>query len=124
MFETGHRTILSGSLERIVAYCGIPWNVIRSSSLNIPAELHGQDRVLEIARRLGARRYVNSPGGRHLYDPVAFANASIKLHFLPDFNGPTISILSRILHAGSQSSCAGNKLIFARPRYLLPGQSD
>ncbi|MGA2795537.1 MAG: WbqC family protein [Roseiarcus sp.] len=85
-------------LERIVAYCGIRWNVMRSSSLNIPAELRGQDRILEIARRLGARHYVNSPGGRQLYDPAAFADAGIELRFLPDYGGPTISILDRILH--------------------------
>jgi hypothetical protein len=84
-------------LERIVAYCGIGWNVLRSSSLNVPAELRGQDRILEIARRLGARRYVNSPGGRELYDPAVFADAGIELRFLPDYGGPTLSILERIL---------------------------
>ena len=55
-------------LERTVTYCGLPWRVVRSSTLNVPAEFHGQDRILEIARRLGARRYVNAPGGRDLYD--------------------------------------------------------
>ena len=84
-------------LERTVTYFGIPWNVIRSSSLDVPAGLHGQDRILEIARRLGAGRYVNSYGGRHLYDPASFADAGIELHFLPDYAGPNVSILSRIL---------------------------
>ena len=85
-------------LKETVAYCGIPWKVIRSSSLNVSAQVRGQDRILEIARRLGARRYVNTPGGRDLYDPAAFAEAGIELRFLPDYTGPHTSILARILH--------------------------
>jgi len=85
-------------LEHIVTYCGISWNVVRSSSLNVPAEVRGQDRILEITRRLGARSYVNAAGGRDLYDPRAFADAGIKLRFLPDHAGPHASILTRILH--------------------------
>jgi hypothetical protein len=85
-------------LERTVAYCGLPWNVVRSSSLNVPPEVRGQDRILEVVRRLGARSYVNASGGRNLYDPRAFADAGIELRFLPDYAGPHVSILTRILH--------------------------
>jgi hypothetical protein len=84
-------------LRRIVVYLGLRWNVIRSSTLNIPPQVRGQRRILEIARRLGARRYVNSSGGRSLYDPVAFRNAGIELHFLPDYVGTTASIMSRLM---------------------------
>jgi hypothetical protein len=88
---------IEGLLHDIAAYLGLRWNVMRSSALNVPAELHGQDRILEIARRLGARRYVNAPGGRGLYDPAAFRDASVELDFLPEYPGPTASILSRLL---------------------------
>lgn len=84
-------------LERLVAYLGLPWRVTRSSTLGLPPSVRGQDRILEIARRVGARRYVNAPGGRDLYDPAAFADAGIELRFLPDYPGPTASILTRIL---------------------------
>jgi len=84
-------------LSRIVAYLGLPWNTIRSSSLGIPASLRGQDRIIEIARRLGARRYVNAPGGRALYDREAFEAAGIELAFLDEYPGPSSSILTRIL---------------------------
>lgn len=84
-------------LKHTVTYFGIPWRVMRSSALGVPAEVRGQDRILEIARRLGARRYVNAPGGRDLYDPTAFAHAGISLHFLPDYAGRNDSILTRIL---------------------------
>jgi len=84
-------------LELTVTYCGLPWKVVRSSTLNVPAEIRGQDRILEIARRLGARRYVNPPGGRDLYNAAAFAKVGIELRFLADYIGPTASMLTRIM---------------------------
>jgi hypothetical protein len=84
-------------LERAVRYLGFPWRTIRSSALDIPRSIRGQDRVLEVLRRLDAKRYVNSPGGRALYDAQAFANAGVELNFLSDYPGPLSSILTRIL---------------------------
>lgn len=93
-------------LERLLAavagHCGLPWNVVRSSTLALPDHLHGQARILEIARRLRARRYVNAPGGRSLYDSHAFEAAGIELRFLGDYPGPRISILQRILQTGPE----------------------
>jgi hypothetical protein len=84
-------------LNRVVAYLELPWNAVRSSSLNIPPSLRGQDRIIEIARRVGARAYLNAPGGRHLYDRDAFERAGIELQFLSDYPGPSASIMARIL---------------------------
>lgn len=97
--DIGGRPIdyLDRLLERTVAHLGLPWKTIRSSTLDIPASFRGQDRILEIATRLGARRYLNVPGGRSLYDPAAFEDAGIELAFLPDYRGPKSSILTRIL---------------------------
>jgi len=92
-------------LERVVTYLGLPWTVIRSSSLNLPASFRGQDRILEIARRLGAGRYVNASGGLDLYQPAAFADAGIDLKFLPAYAGSTVSILGRILREDRTSLC-------------------
>jgi hypothetical protein len=85
-------------LEEIVTYLGLPWRVMRSSALDLAPSLRGQDRILEIARRVGAQRYVNASGGRDLYDEAAFAQAGIELRFLPDYAGPTASILMRLLN--------------------------
>ncbi len=76
---------------------GLPYRTIRTSELGVPPELRGQDRVLEIARRLGARRYVNLAGGRVLYDPEAFAARGIELAFLNEWRGSMWSILYRLL---------------------------
>jgi hypothetical protein len=84
-------------LNRVVAYLDLPWNVVRSSSLGVPESFRGQDRIIEIARRVGAGAYVNSPGGRQLYDGDRFARAGIALRFLSDYSGPSASIMARIL---------------------------
>src|SRR5262249_21247749 len=84
-------------LQEIMRYLGLPWNVIRSSALNVPLCYRGQSRILEIARTLGAKRYVNAPGGRDLYDPGTFRDAGIELCFLSDYGGPATSILSRLM---------------------------
>jgi hypothetical protein len=84
-------------LSSIAAYLSLPWTTLRSSQLDISASFRGQDRILEITRRIGAHDYVNAPGGRALYDPRSFVEAGIGLHFLTDYQGPTSSILTRIL---------------------------
>jgi len=90
-------------LRETVASLGLRWRTIRSSSLDLPDSLHGQDRIIEIARRLGATRYVNAPAGRRLYEPERFAAAGIELRFLDPYPGPSSSILHRILEEDRQS---------------------
>jgi len=41
-----------------------------------------QERIIEIADRLDCRRYVNSVGGKHLYDKNYFSQRNIFLEFL------------------------------------------
>jgi hypothetical protein len=87
-------------LDRLLHRCcdelRLPFNVLRSSTLRIDPGLHGAERIVAIARALGARRYVNAPGGRALYDPAMFAAHGIELRFLSDYDGPTASILHRL----------------------------
>lgn len=61
--------------------------VVRSSSLALPPQLRGADRIIAIARTAGASRYLNAPGGRDLYDPAAFQGAGLELSFLPPYEG-------------------------------------
>jgi hypothetical protein len=84
-------------LELTVGYCDLPWRTVRSSTLGVPPEIRGQDRIVEIARRLGATCYVNASGGRDLYDAAAFDKTGIELRFLAEYQGPTASILQRML---------------------------
>jgi hypothetical protein len=87
---------ISGLLEEAAGLLDLPWNVVRSSTLQVPDSFRGQARILEIARRLGATRYLNAPGGRDLYDTEAFADAGIALEFLEPWAGAGGSILQRL----------------------------
>lgn len=89
---------IEGLLGRVVSYLGLPWRAIRSTELDVPDSVRGQDRILEIAKRVGACTYLNASGGRGLYDPAAFAAAGIELRFLSDYPGSKSSILTRVLH--------------------------
>jgi len=71
--------------------------MLRSSQMNLPPSLDAQDRIIEIARAVGANHYVNAPGGRALYETDAFERAGLKLHFLSDYSGPYTSMLERML---------------------------
>jgi hypothetical protein len=81
---------------RFAATLGIVAPLVRQSELPLPAGLKGPDRIYEICRRLGADRYLNSPGGRELYQHDAFRRRGIELEFLPDYRGPAESILQRL----------------------------
>ena len=75
--------------------------IVRSSSLPLPPELTGQERVIAIAQHLGATTYVNAPGGRDLYDRDAFLAAGLELRFLPRYEGAMASILQRLHDNGA-----------------------
>lgn len=92
---------LTSYLHELIAHVttllGIAKPMVRSSALGIDADLRGQERVLAIVKALGAKRYVNAPGGRHLYDSESFARAGVELRFLSDYGSKMDSILSRLL---------------------------
>lgn len=89
---------LEEMLQLVAARLGRPaWNVCRSSSFDVPQTLRGQDRIIEIARRTGAKRYLNAPGGVELYEKEKFAEFGLELEFLPEYDGSFESMLGRIL---------------------------
>ena len=90
---------LEAGLTLVNELLGISTPVTRSSELGLPPELRGQDRVLAVAKARGAMTYVNSPGGRSLYDEAAFARAGIGLEFLPPYQGPYLKMLPALLES-------------------------
>jgi len=87
---------LQRGLAGICSALGISCEFTRSSRLAIAPEFHGQDRILAIVDAVGARHYVNSPGGEGLYERQEFARRGIGLNILNPYLGPTWSILHRL----------------------------
>ena len=50
-----------------------------------------------------AEEYLNSPGGRELYDPAAFAAEGMRLRFLDDYRGRYPHLLPALLSEGPQA---------------------
>lgn len=73
---------LENSIKNICKYLEIDTELVVSSHINKDDTLKGEDKVIEICRRLGADTYYNAIGGRSLYDFEHFKNAGIKLIFL------------------------------------------
>lgn len=94
-------------IERLLSVAcsvlGLPCSMVRASSLDIPPDLRGTDRVLAIVRALGGHRYVNLAGGQTLYEPGDFDRCGVALHFLGNYQGNSWSILQRLATESANS---------------------
>lgn len=70
------------SVLKVFEYLDLKLDIVNSSRVYENEELCGQDRVLNICEREGAREYINAPGGRELYQAEAFRRHGIALRFL------------------------------------------
>ena len=70
------------SIERIVQYLDIDTKIIYLSDLQGETLLKGQDRVIDIVKRLNTERYINSIGGQKLYNKEDFFKEEMKLNFI------------------------------------------
>ncbi len=80
--ENDITSYIQKSIEDILAYLEIEQTIIRSSKINKNNTLHGQDRIIEICKKMNADEYCNPTGGRMLYDHKSFERNGIKLFFL------------------------------------------
>jgi hypothetical protein len=87
---------LARQLRAVTLRLDLPFEIVRSSELDIDSDLQGQERMLAILHELRARTYVNAPGGVELYDREVFARRDIRLRFLSPWKGNSLSILQRL----------------------------
>jgi len=102
-FDVSPAQYLVRGLEWTTERLGLKRPIVMSSSLEIPAELKAQDRIIEIARRMNAKHYINAPGGLDLYEASAFHSAGMSLGFLENYDGSYQSILERLLSENASS---------------------
>jgi hypothetical protein len=88
---------LESGLRLVNELLGIDTAITRSSALGLDSSLHGQERVLAVLASRGATHYLNSPGGRDLYDSETFARAGIRLDFLPAYRGHFFQLLQALM---------------------------
>jgi len=100
-------------IRSIAGRLGIQTTFAVSSDMQKDDRLKGQERVIDMCRRLGATRYVNPAGGRHLYRRDHFERVGIDLRFVestvatdPRFESgtlPPLSILDTLMHNDDES---------------------
>ena len=73
---------ITNSILKINEYLKITTKLQLSSSLQQNYNLHGQDRVIDICKRLKATSYYNTLSGENLYSKDVFYDNNIKLYFL------------------------------------------
>ena len=66
----------------IKEYLNIDTEIILSSSIGKNNELKGQDKIIEIVKKINGNHYINAIGGQELYDKEIFNNNEIKLNFI------------------------------------------
>lgn len=96
---------LENGIRLVVNLLNLRIPTVRSSALQIAPSLRGQDRVIAIAKALGATRYVNAPGGRALYDPQSFQRAGIELKFLRPYQGRYFHLLQSLMTEQPHDIC-------------------
>jgi len=70
------------SVVAVAEYLGIETQVVGTSQGFENENLNGEERILDICDKAGAREYINLPGGRELYSAENFAARNIRLRFL------------------------------------------
>jgi hypothetical protein len=88
---------LEATLSSVAARMGFQPAIRRSSSLAIDPAVRGQERVIAIAKAVGATHYLNAPGGRALYSAHDFANQGLVLEFLSPYQGRVMHLLPALL---------------------------
>jgi len=73
---------LGFSLQKISDYLQINTEFIYSSDIKKDVRLKAQNKVIDIAKRLNAAKYINAIGGQKLYSKEQFKKEGIELNFL------------------------------------------
>lgn len=70
------------SIKRVSDYLNINTEIIESSSIYNNNNLKGQDRIIDICKKENVGIYINSIGGKSIYQKEIFAKNDINLSFL------------------------------------------
>lgn len=80
--EASLSVYLETQLRSLCSVLDIRTGWFTASGLDVPTDATGQDRIIEICRRVGADVYLNPASGRELYDARRFRDRGIELEFL------------------------------------------
>ena len=70
------------SYQKIFEYLGLEKKIILSSILDYDRTQSASNKLLDVTKKLNGQVYINSPGGRTLYDKTMFEPFGVELKFI------------------------------------------
>ena len=74
--------VIFESILWLKEYLNIETCILKSSEIEKDTQFKGQDKVIDIVKRLDGKQYINAIGGMELYDKEIFKNNGIDLKFI------------------------------------------
>ncbi len=108
--ETNLAKYLGENLRDLSARLGCATQFCYAGDIQGESDLKGEEKIIDLCRRLSATRYINPIGGKALYDKERFAREGVALHFLEplivpyrqrsDGFVPSLSIIDVLMYNG------------------------
>lgn len=92
-FDLGPLDYLIRLNKKITQKLKVSKQMILSSDFQ-NSHLSGEKRIIDICKKLNAKKYINLPSGRSLYSESNFLKENLKVEFLEEYTGSKISILN------------------------------
>ncbi len=80
------------SYQEIFDYLGLEKKIILSSILDYDRTQSASKKLVDVTKKLNGQVYINSPGGRTLYDKTMFEPFGVKLKFIEPIVKPYIQL--------------------------------
>jgi len=74
--------LAQSSVKLCCEYLGLEKEFYISSSLPVPPDISRSDRLIDITKYLNSNKYINSVGGKKLYEKSYFSDYGVSLQFL------------------------------------------
>ncbi|AHF01114.1 hypothetical protein THIAE_04285 [Thiomicrospira aerophila AL3] len=85
VFESEERNVAKlneKSLQLVFEYLGLDKKFVFASELDYEREADRADRLINLSKMFNCDHYINSPGGKELYDKKYFGEQGVQLNFI------------------------------------------
>ncbi len=80
--DRGIAALCGKGISEVFEYIGLHKEILRSSELDYDRGASAEHKIIQICHALGSRSYINSIGGKKLYDKASFTAQGCELSFI------------------------------------------
>lgn len=111
------------SITKTLDYLGIEKKVVYSSEIDYERYSERDERLISLVNIHDCEHYINSPGGRSLYDKAYFASKGIKLSFIESeiipYKQPTKDFIPYLSMIDILMNCSKKSILEMLTKYEL-----